>query len=151
MLTPIPTTTPFLSWILKSCFTRMIMLLFGGRLLDYSDRNALIMMCGSSSSEVSFKKTNVKSLPMTSNYLRIHTHLPILILALELLIALMSLMSLRESGAQAAVDSHHCAFVCVSGHLTACLETQKQWDRQRISCVCCKAVRAVSMFTIYIS
>lgn len=55
---------------------KMIIVVFGSIHLDYTDRNALIMICGRRSSEVCQKTLNVKSPAVVSNYQAVtHTHL----------------------------------------------------------------------------
>lgn len=76
-----PPSTPPLLDPRELLLHEMIIVVFGSIHLDYTDRNALIMICGRRSSEVCQKTLNVKSPAVVSNYLMVwhrlsytHTH-----------------------------------------------------------------------------
>lgn len=121
---------PLLSWILESCSTKMIALMFGSIHLDYPDRIALIMICGSCSSEVCQKTVNVKSPPVVSNYPHTHTLIQIRWASSSSRFWPMSLLlppvSPRwETEWRAGSCGATAACSCVSGHLAARSGTQK--------------------------
>lgn len=68
---PHPPSTPPLLDPRELLLHEMIIVVFGSIHLDYTDRNALIMICGRRSSEVCQKTLNVKSPAVVSNYLMV--------------------------------------------------------------------------------
>jgi len=152
---------------------KMIMVVFGSIHPDYTDRNALIMICGSLSSEVCQKTVNVKSPPVVSNYLVVwhrlshthtfaHTHTDMpsspsrtwpMSLLLPPLPPRCNAPREMEWRAGSCRPTTVCVFVCVrsSGgtHMFRDTKTLRE-NGNRIQDICCKAVRAVCGFIVCI-